>query len=92
MVHQPSAARRDAVMPAYQAMIAAVTFGVWLLGFVDVLGQGLFSAELHPGLGFYPTSFYLFALVVGLATLRRGFGPIWLEGVASGGHCRRYSC
>ena len=84
MVHQPSAARRDAVLPLYKAMISVFTFGVWLLGFVDVFGQGLFSAELHPGLGFYPASFNLFTLVVGLAALRRGYGPTWLEGIASG--------
>ena len=83
MVNQSPAARPDADLPAYKAMIAVVTFGVWLLGFVDVFGQGLFSAELHPGLPFYPTSFYLFTLVVGLAALRRGYGPTWLEGVAS---------
>ena len=70
MVHQPSAARRDAVLPLYKAMISVFTFGVWLLGFVDVFGQGRFSAELLPGLGFYPASFYLFTLVVGLAALR----------------------
>ena len=84
MPHQSSAARPDAVLPAYKAIIAVATFGVWLLGFVDVFGQGLFSDELHPGLGFYPASFYLFTLVVGLAALRRGYGPTWLEGVASG--------
>ena len=84
MVHQPSAARRDAVLPLYKAMISVFTFGVWLLGFVDVFGQGRFSAELLPGLGFYPASFYLFTLVVGLAALRRGYGPTWLEGIASG--------
>ena len=84
MQHQSSAARPDAVLPAYKAIIAVATFGVWLLGFVDVFGQGLFSGELHPGLGFYPASFYLFTLVVGLAALRRGFGPTWLEGIASG--------
>ena len=84
MPHQSSAARPDAVLPAYKAIIAVATFGVWLLGFVDVFGQGLFSGELHPGLGFYPASFYLFTLVVGLAALRRGFGPTWLEGIASG--------
>ena len=82
-MHQSSAARPDAILPAYQAMIAVATLGVWLVGFVDVFGQGLFSDELHPGLGFYPTSFYLFTLVVGLAALRRGYGPTWLEGVAS---------
>ena len=84
MVNQSPAARPDADLPAYKAMIAVVTFGVWLLGFVDVFGQGLFSAELHPGLPFYPTSFYLFTLVVGLAALRRGYGPTWLQGIASG--------
>ena len=84
MLNQSSAARPDAVLPAYKAIIAVATFGVWLLGFVDVFGQGLFSGELHPGLGFYPASFYLFTLVVGLAALRRGYGPTWLEGVASG--------
>ena len=83
MVNLSPAARPDADLPAYKAMIAVVTFGVWLLGFVDVFGQGLFSAELHPGLPFYPTSFYLFTLVVGLAALRRGYGPTWLQGVAS---------
>ena len=83
MVHQPASARPDAVLPVYKAIIAVATFGVWLLGFVDVFGQGLFSAELHPGFGFYPASFYLFTLVVGLAALRRGYGPTWLEGVAS---------
>ena len=83
MVNQSPAARPDADLPAYKAMIAVVTFGVWLLGFVDVFGQGLFSAELHPGFGFYPASFYLFTLVVGLAALRRGYGPTWLQGVAS---------
>ena len=84
MVHQPSAARRDAVFPLYTAMISVFTFGVLLLGFADVFGQGLFSAELHPGLWFYPASFYLFTLVVGLGALRRGYGPTWLEGIASG--------
>ena len=84
MPHQSSAARPDAVLPAYKATIAVATFGVWLLGFADVFGQGLFSAELHPGLGFYPASFYLFTLVVGLAALRRGYGPTWLQGIASG--------
>lgn len=84
MPHQSSAARPDAVLPAYQAMFGVVTFGVWLLGLVDVFGQGLFSTELHPGLGFHPTSFYLFTLVIGLAALRRGYGPTWLEGIASG--------
>ena len=84
MPHQSSAARPDAILPAYKAIIAVATFGVWLLGFVDVFGQGLFSAELHPGLGFYPASFYLFTLVVGLAALRRGYGPTWLQGIASG--------
>lgn len=83
MPHQSSAADPDAILPVYKAIIAVVTFGVWLLGFVDVFGQGLFSAELHPGFGFYPASFYLFTLVVGLAALRRGYGPTWLEGVAS---------
>ena len=83
MPHHSSAVRRDAVLPVYQAMISVVTFGVWLLAFVDVFGQGLFSAELHPGLGFHPASFYLFTLVVGLAALRRGYGTPWLEGVAS---------
>ena len=48
MPHHSSAVRRDAVLPVYQAMISVVTFGVWLLAFVDVFGQGLFSAELHP--------------------------------------------
>ncbi len=84
MPHQSASARPDAVLPAYQAVIAVATFGVWLLGFADVFGQGLFSAELHPGLGFYPASFYLFTLVVGLAALRRGYGPTWLQGIASG--------
>ncbi len=84
MSHQSASARPDAVLPAYKAIIAVATFGVWLLGFVDVFGQGLFSAELHPGLGFYSASFYLFTLVVGLAALRRGYGPTWLEGIASG--------
>ena len=84
MLHQSSSARPDAVLPVYKAMIAVVTFGVWWLGFADVFGQGLFSAEIHPGLGFYPASFYLFTLVVGLAALRRGFGPTWLQGIASG--------
>lgn len=84
MPYQSSAADPDAILPAYKAIISVATFGVWLLGFVDVLGQGLFSAELHPGIGFYPASFYLFTLVVGLAALRRGYGTPWLEGVASG--------
>ena len=84
MPHQSSAARPDDALPAYQAMIGVATFGVWVLGFVDVFGGGLFSAELHPGLRFHPTSFYLFTLVFGLAALRRGYGPTWLEGIASG--------
>ena len=53
MVHQSPAARPNAILPVYQAMIVVATLGVWLVGFVDVFGQGLFSDELHPGLGFY---------------------------------------
>jgi diguanylate cyclase (GGDEF)-like protein/PAS domain S-box-containing protein len=78
------AARPNANSPVYQAIISIATLGVWLVGFVDVLGQGLFSDEIHPDLGFYPASFYLFTLVFGLAALRRGYGTPWLEGVASG--------
>ena len=39
MLYQSSSARRDAVLPAYEAMIVAATLGVWLVGFVDVFGQ-----------------------------------------------------
>ena len=66
-------------------MIAVVTFGAWLVGFLDVFGQGLFSAELHPGLPFYPASFYLFTLVVGLAALRRGYGRPGVKVLLLGG-------
>ena len=83
MPHQSPAAHPNSILPAYQTIIVVATLGVWLVGFVDVFGQGLFSDELHPGLGLYPASFYLFTLVVGLAALRHGYGPTWLEGVAS---------
>ena len=66
MRHQSSSARPDAVLPAYKAIIAVATFGVWLVGFVDVFGQGLFSAELHTSLPFYPASFYLLRSLLGL--------------------------
>ena len=67
----------DSVLALYKALTTMGLSAVLLLATLDIIGDDMMSAALHPGFGFHPASFVLFLIVVAISGKRQGIGLLY---------------